>query len=324
MDFKLFNNVSGSRGSLKNDADQESTNVSVFGENNFYLFPELAFVTGAQLAWSKREFTDHLTPSENDTAVFRAFSPKIGVMYEPQEDVQFFANISKSHETPTFSELTQSGTAGFTPVDAQEAWTAEVGTRGEYGRYNWDVSAYRAWIDREMLQFTTGSGVPASTFNAQDTIHQGLEVGFGVRLVDSLFVEGDSVQWQNAYTFSDYYFENDAQHGDNDIPGQPKHFYQSELRYNHAGGWHAAVDWEMASRADVDFANTLETPGYGILGANGGYDVNESVNLYLDGRNLLDKEYVSTFSTITNTSGNTSVFYPGEGRRVFAGVNIKF
>ncbi|PIR39824.1 MAG: hypothetical protein COV35_00565 [Alphaproteobacteria bacterium CG11_big_fil_rev_8_21_14_0_20_39_49] len=324
VEAKVFQNINGSRGSLTANAEQESQNISLYGENSFYMNPKLALVTGVQLTWSDREVNDYITPTESDNKIYRSFNPKIGVLYEPADSVQFFANISKSHETPTFSELTQSGTTGFTPVDAQKAWTAEVGTRGETSRIAWDASLYHARIDGEMLQFTTGSGIPASTFNAEDTVHQGLELGLTVKLVDSIFTKGDNLQWKNSYTYSDYRFDGDRQYGDNDIPGQPKHFYQTEIRYDHAYNWHVAVDWELSSKADVDFSNTLDTPGYGILGASAGYDINDRINLYVDARNLLNKNYISTFSTIVNTAGNTSVFYPGEGRRLFAGIRVKF
>lgn len=324
VDAKVFQNVGGSRGALTADADQTSRNILLYGQNDFYVTPQFALVTGAQLSWSDRSVTDHVTPAESDSAVYRSFNPKLGVLYEPAEALQFFANISKSHETPTFSELTQSGTTGFTPVSAQKAWTAEIGTRGERGRFAWDASLYRAWLDGEMLQFTTGPGIPASTFNADDTIHQGLELGLATRLADSLLSPGDNLNWRHAYTYSDYVFDDDRQFGDNSIPGQPRHFYQTELRYDHAGGWHVALDWEAASEADVDFANGFEAPGYGLVGMNAGYDVTENVNIYLDARNILDQEHVSTFSTIVNTAGNTAVFYPGEGRSVFAGVRVRF
>lgn len=323
VDAKVFQNIGGSRGALLADADQTSRNVSLYGENSFYVTPAWALVTGAQLTWSTREVEDHVRPNESDGKTYISVNPKLGLLYEPSENVQLFANVSKSHEAPTFTELTQGGTVGFTPVDAQEAWTAEIGTRGSSGRFAWDVSIYRAWLKDELLQFTTGPSIPASTFNAGDTVHQGVELGFDVILADGIAREGDQLQWRNAYTYSDYYFDGDAQFRNNDIAGQPKHFYQTELRYDQSD-WHVAVDWELSSDADVDFANTIETPGYGIIGFNAGYDVTSDIHLFVDGRNLLDQEFISTFSTIVNGAGNTSVFYPGEGRRFFAGVRVQF
>ena len=46
---------------------------------------------------------------------------------------------------------------------------------------------------------------------------------------------------------------------------------------------------------------------------------------YIDARNLTDKRYVTDFSTVTDArTANTAVFYPGDGRSVFAGVRFAF
>ena len=45
---------------------------------------------------------------------------------------------------------------------------------------------YRAELEKEMLQFTVAPGIPASTFNADRTIHQGLEAGLDWRIVPTL------------------------------------------------------------------------------------------------------------------------------------------
>lgn len=324
VEAKVFGNNGGSRGTLNANADQSSQNVSLYGEKHFYFKSDVALVTGAQLTWSRRDLTDNVNPSESDSIIYRSFNPKVGVLYEPSKNIQFFANLSNSNETPTFSELTQSGTQGFTPVKAQDAWTAEIGSRGSLGAFTWNVSLYRAWIDGEMLQYSALTGAPGTTFNADKTIHQGLELGVDVRLGNNLFSQGDSLKWKNAYTYSDYFFVNDPTYIDNRIPGQPRHFYQTELRYDHNDIWHVALNWEYAGEADVDFKNTIKTPSYGLIGMNAGYKVNNNMELFFDARNLTDEKYISTFSTIIDDTGNTSVFHPGEGRRVFGGVRVKF
>lgn len=324
VNAKTYANINGSRGALTGAADQSSLNALLYGENNFYMLPEWALVTGGQLSWSERDVNNKLDPAKTDTKIYSSFNPKLGLLYEPAEALQFFANISRSYETPTFSELTQTGT-GFTPLDGQKAWTAEIGSRGSAGAYAWDAALYRAWVKDEMLQFTTGPGIPASTFNAGDTIHQGFELGLDIRLAEHVLAKDDHLQWRNAYTYSNFYFVNDAQYGDNEIAGQPPHYYQTELRYDHPDGWYVAPNVEWASGADVDFANELDTPGYALLGMGAGYDVSERVSLFFDARNLTDENYIATFSTITDVSlVSNSVFYPGEGRRLFAGVKVTF
>lgn len=68
----------------------------------------------------------------------------------------------------------------------------------------------------------------------------------------------------------------------------------------------------MASSAFVDFSNTLKAPDYAIMGFTAGYRVNENIDLFVSGRNLLDEEYAATFSTIASPNPfNTSTFFQG-------------
>lgn len=319
-DAKVFQNIGGAKGALTSNSDQNSKNATIYGENHFFLTQKLSLVTGAQLSWSKREEDNYLSAQESDEKIYRSFNPKIGMLYEAAKDMQFFANVSKSNEPPTFSELTQSGTVGFTPLDMQKAWTAEVGTRGNRGIAEWDVSFYRSWIRDEVLQYTVGSGIPAATFNAQDTVHQGIEIGLNLKIAENLFSGGDKLKLNNAYTLSDYRFDKDRQYGNNIIAGQPRHFLRSELRYDQSA-WFFAPNIEVASSAQVDFSNTVKSPGYTILGFTSGYTLNQNVSFFLDVRNLLNKNYIATFSTAVN--GASNVFYPGDGRGFYAGVKIK-
>jgi iron complex outermembrane receptor protein len=322
-DAKVFRNVRGSRGVLTGDAEQSAENIALYGENYFYVIDELALIGGLQANFAKRDFTDFRNPRRSDEEDYLGISPKIGALYEPSQDLQFFTNVSRAYEPPTFTELTQSGTSDFIPVNPQKAWTVEVGSRGVRGIATWDISLYRAWLNDEMLQFTPSVGIPAATFNAGDTIHQGLEAAIGLDLAQDLFAQADLLNWRTAYTYSDFYFVDSAQYGDNVIAGQPKHFAQTELRYDHPNGWHIAPNIEFASSAKVDFANTLETPSYAVLGFGAGYEITPNFSLFFDGRNLLDKNYISTFSTIVNQRANGDVFFPADGRALFGGVRIK-
>src|SRR3546814_7176161 len=67
-------------------------------------------------------------------ADFDAVSPRVGLLFEPAQGVQFYANYSRSVEFPGFIELAQ--LSAFVPLAAQRAWTAEGGTRGQAGMRN--------------------------------------------------------------------------------------------------------------------------------------------------------------------------------------------
>src|SRR3546814_14524890 len=98
-------------------------------------------------------------PAQNGTvgrAGFDAFSPKVGLLFEPSAGVQFYANYSRSVEFPGFIELGQ--VAAFVPLDAQRAWTAEAGTRGRSGPLSWDATYYRSTIKGELLTLDRKGG----------------------------------------------------------------------------------------------------------------------------------------------------------------------
>src|SRR5690606_39200264 len=125
---------------------------------------------------------------------------------------------------------------------AQRATTYEIGTRGARADYTWDLTLYRAEIDDELQCITLL--VPfvntCSVTNADSTIHQGLEAGFGAAVDRSLLVGGarpDKLWLNAAYTFNDFFFDGDDVWGDNELPGAPRHVLRAELLYKHPSGF---------------------------------------------------------------------------------------
>ena len=180
-----FLNVAGSRGAQTLNAVQDANNYQAFAENRFYFLPTVALMTGAKILRDERTYTDFgglaLNPVRKfDSRAYEGFNPKVGLLWEPQRDIQVFTNLTRSQDIPDFTDLAQTvaTTTKFVPLAAQRAWTAEVGTRGNVDRFAWDVTLYRSQFQDELLQFVVGPGVPASTFNAPRTVHQGVELAW--------------------------------------------------------------------------------------------------------------------------------------------------
>lgn len=330
IDAEQYLNRGGSRGAKTADSTQDATQYELYGENQLYVLPELAIVVGAQILRAERTFTNHLNAAANASRDYDTFSPKIGLLWDVAPGAQVFGNLSRSIEPPTFSELVQTGVTGFVPLAAQRAWTVEIGTRGQQGRVGWDVSAYRADIKGEMLNFTTVPGIPAATFNANNTVHQGIELGLDLEVGTGWLwadTERKSLALRQVYTLSDFFFEDDRQYGDNTLAGIPAHVWYGEILYRDAASGLSLtpnVTW-VPEGAYVDYANTLQAPGYTVVGLRAAYDLAPGVNVFVDGRNLLDERYVSNFTTVADARvANTNVFYPGEGRGVFVGVRVGF
>ncbi|SDC54746.1 iron complex outermembrane recepter protein [Cupriavidus sp. YR651] len=334
-DARQYINVNGNRGAQTLSAKQDAYNYEAYLEDRLYVLPTVALMAGAKAYRSRREYTDYgglptnPTPKA-DASTYGGVNPKFGVLWEPKPDVQAFIDIARSADVPDFSDLNQTigATQQFVPLAAQHGWTVELGTRGRHERFAWDITAYRSLVRDQLLQYTVNADVPASTFNANRTILQGVELGASADVLRNLVGVGDKLTLSQLWNFSDFRFDNDPVYGNNRIAGVPKHVLRTTLAYSRNAQLRVAgtIDW-VPTGAYVDYANTLKVPSYVLFGFEASYEFERGVTLFFDARNLADKRYISDFGTVADASKpgtNTSVFYPGVGRAFYAGVKYRF
>ena len=318
-DAKRFVNINGRSGAQTFQADQEAWTANIYAEGRYSVTNDLTLIAGAIYAEGEREqqlnLNNAVATDVLGTASFDEFSPKFGVLYDVAPEIQLYANYSRSAEFPGFSEVAQ--IASFVPVDAQTAWTAEVGTRGRAGIASWDVSLYSADIDGEMLQFTVGPDIPASTFNADKTVHQGVEAGLDLEFNDWLTL-------RQVYQYSDFRFDGDAQYGDNTLPVVPEHVYRAELRFTGDRFTVAPnLEW-VPDGAWADYNNTTRAGGYTLMGVTGSFKASDTVDVFLDARNLADETAAGDVSAVITATSASAIYYPVERRAVFGGIRARF
>ncbi len=148
-DAKRYNNVAGIAGALAYWSNDSATTTTYYFEDHFYLAPNFAFVGAGQF----------LTASLDRTAFYKAFRAATTTTFPAQGRLRLrdarrarrsSANVSRSGEIPTFSELTDFGSVVIGNLKAQTATTVEIGTRGRQPTYSWDVSLYRSWVQNEL------------------------------------------------------------------------------------------------------------------------------------------------------------------------------
>jgi iron complex outermembrane receptor protein len=334
IDNKQFQNLAGAvKGGLLSSSEDDSENLSVYAENSLYFLRDVALVGGVQFLHATRDRRDRFLSNgdQSGRTEFDLWSPKVGLLWDVTPTAQVFANISRSAEAPSFGESSSVLGLAFTDIRAQTATTYEIGTRGRTADYTWDLSLYRANLDNELLCFTD-SKQPDNTCqvaNADQTIHQGIELGFGFAVARGLFAAGrrsDELWLNSAYTYNDFRYYNDAKWGDNELPGAPHHFLRSELLYKHPSGIYLGPNVEWVPEAYyVDSANSFKTASYAIWGAKIGFDDGGPISAYVEARNLSDESYVASAATAANMSGkDAAIFEPGNGRAIYAGAAFKF
>lgn len=313
----------GEKGPLIRVAEDEALAIEGFFETRLALGEALDLNIGLQLTHAERETETSFGAGLNAEENYFGASPKIGVTFDLSDAVQLFANLSRSFEPPTNIEFADAS-AGI--LDDQTATTIEIGSRGGWGPIQWDIAAFHAWVDDEILTVELPP-LPSGDFataNAGDTLHSGVEVGLSGELPLDWLGE-DRLEAQVTYTYNRFVFDGDPAFGDNDLPGLPQHFGKAEIAYAWGDRLRLAVNLEAADAYYVDFRNTLKAPSYAILGARLNVGITERLSVFVEGRNLEDDAFVATASLLPDAAGgDASVFNPGLTRAVFAGVEARF
>jgi iron complex outermembrane receptor protein len=326
IDTEQFVNLPGAvKGALVSSYYDTSKNLSFYAEDSLYVRSDLALIAGFQFLHASRDRRDRFLANGDQSGrkEYDLWSPRFGLLWDVDSDWQLFANVSRSAEVPTY-DANSFATPANANLRAQRATTYELGTRGRRGGIAWDLSLYRAEISDELQCLTTGPFSACSVINVDRTVHQGIEAGLDADLPVSALSPGDSLAVTAAYTYNDFFFDDDPIYGDNRLPGVPEHLLRAEILYRHPAGFYAGpnLDWSPQSYF-ADNANSLTVDSYALLNLRAGYE-RDRWSFYVEGRNLTDKHYVSTVAVAGVATPDSELFNPGTGRSVHAGVRARF
>ncbi len=326
-DARTWANAGGHRGALRSESEQLSWNGLAFAQIDLPITSDLNAVIGLQATRSSRENRAFFGDTSG-RVINSQLNPRLGVLWSPQENVALFANINRGFEPASMADLTAGGALDFTPLKAQSAWTAEIGSRGQFGPVSWDVALYQSKIKDELLDYGVAGafGFLSFTDNASDTLHRGIEAGLDIRLFDTTFARrGLSLLWRHIWSFNDFRFDDDPIYTDNRLAGVPLRLYVSELRLSANRGWYFSVNTRVVPEGPwVDFANTTRSPDYTLWGVTAGWDIDDGVRIFISGENITDKRYISNTGTNANQALERSRLYtPGQGRAWFGGITLR-
>lgn len=241
--------------------------------NDLELMPDLWLTTGLAMIYTRRE--SDVTYPVNGGKVSQHdwdYAPRLGLRYDIDPQLQVYGNLSRSVEPPHPWSLIWSSPVATQPIEMQNqtATTLELGARGHSALGDWDLAWYYSRVRHELLAVEIVQGAPAKEFNASPTVHQGIEAGLDSTLWEQAGIGRLSLR--QAYTFSDFHYRDDDRFGGNRLPGIPMHYYQAEVRYDWPSGFYAGLNTQMASKVQVDYANSNHADAYALLGARLGWN----------------------------------------------------
>ncbi|MGJ8662623.1 MAG: TonB-dependent receptor family protein [Marinicella sp.] len=314
---------------LYRDMDAQTTTLTWLRQQpvlNDLFNDKLTATLGLQGVYAERNIHELAPTLITSDRNYQQLNPRMGLMYQQQDNIQWFSNLSRSFEAPSFAELNNGNQPGInSPIKAQSADTFEIGTRGFTGTLSWDVAAYYSQLDNEFIRFRFPDGATRTT-NANHSIHWGLESGIQWQLTQSLLTDSDQLIWASSYQWNQFNLDNDEVYGNNHIPGIPEHYIQSQITYQHPTGWKISPNIEWVPTAYyIDLANSYRTDNYLLAGLSVSYASPNGFEFYLDAKNLNNQTYISTSLPIPDAGGTDgNYFYSGEGRAFYAGLKWQF
>lgn len=324
-------NEGGSPGELRLTRQQTATTTTASYQYQQPLMDTdtsqpLTLVMGLQAIYAQRDIDEILPTALTSNRSYSQLNPRIGLLYEPQSNIQWFTNLSRSFEAPTFAELNNGNQPGInTPLNAQSADSFELGSRGFTARFSWDITAYYSQLDDEFIRFRFPNGDTRTT-NADQSTHWGLEAGLDWTIDTSWLSPDDQLNLKSSYQYNQFQLDNDPTFGNNSIPGIPEHYLQSQLQYSHPSGWSISpsIEW-VPSAYYIDLANSYRSENYLLTGLSLTYNSPSGFEVFIDAKNLNDQNYISTTLPIPDAAGSDgNYFYSGEGRSFYAGVSFQF
>jgi len=313
-------------GNPTSDYKQKSINHTFFVEDKYRISDKTALVGAIQYDKANRQVADVVSASNNYDHNFSQWSPRIGVTHDWATGQQLFASVSRNFEAPIH------GLAGTTTLakQAQSGTTFEVGTRGEVAegdnQYGWEATYYRANLTNEFLSACVVAGCTnPTTTNVPKSMHQGVELGLS-------HLHAGQIDTRLALLYSDFRFVDSIHYGNNQLPGFPPIIVRAETLYRFGAEVNGKpsiyagpkIEW-VPTKAPIDNTNTVYRDGYTLIGFKVGQSIDKKWSWFADARNLTNKKYAADSNISANLVGvNTAALhYPGDGRALYMGVEVK-
>lgn len=338
MDRNLYavSPADGSRARHFGDYRLQAENRNAVLGLTWHINPEWSVVGDIKYSQSIRNAKDRLS-GDSLKQDWSYVSPKLGVVWQPSNDLRLFANVSRSNEAPTYWEIISaevpqpmnvgSAATDMTKLNLQRATTYELGGSGKLGNgknaANWSLTLYHSRVKDELMAVSDPSGASSMTFNyGARTRHQGVEAG----LNGSFPAPGNGAfDYRLSYTYSDFRFKGGEYDGKR-IAGVPKHLIGAELMYRN-GGWRFGpnVRW-LASDTPTNHQNVPGTQqdAYAIWGFKVDYQHDKRWSAYLMADNLFDKTYASSYVIRRAATAAMPTFLSGNGFSMFGGVSYRY
>jgi len=262
----------------------------------------------------------------DDTTVdFSRLSPKLGLTYVINKNINSFASYREAFRAPSESQLFRQGQSlNTTELKPVKVKSYEIGMRGSHAATHYSLSLYYMSKKDDILTFDNADG-NREVGNAGETLHKGIELGLGGAISKQLKL--DVAASYARHTYEDWVSRNGDFTG-NEMALAPRLIANTRLAYRPQFMNKGKLELEWVKLGDywMDEANSYKYSGHDIVNFRANYPVNKKLGLYARFMNVADKLYASNAKYTAARFSNPEKFEyaPGMPRTLYAGLSYKF
>lgn len=335
-DWQTYENIAGEGelgGILSNNLEHRLY-FNIFAESEWWFSPKVYLTLGANINQTQYTLTDRFTTDDTDLSGQYAFepivSPRISLVYKPQETITFHANISHGFSPPSLQEtLTPDGQVN-PEIQPETGWNFEIGSRGSIfsPRFNYDISIYSMRIRNLLVARRTGNDEFVGV-NAGKTTHNGLEMALNYQWVEtSDLTFGTTLTYALArYRFAEFE-DGDRDYSGNQLTGTPPHMLNLIGELTTRPGFYGNINLLAVSSMPMRDDNSIYSQPYQVVNVKAGFarEVIPSLEIDIYGgvANLLDEKYAGMILINAGSFGNAAprYYYPALPRNFFGGIKL--
>lgn len=338
---KAFTNNAGSIGAISRDEDNTVFSFDQFAQAEWALAERWTVSGGLRHTSVKFKSEDHFiivgNGDDSGSIEFSGTTPVAGVVFKATPTLNFYGNVGKGFETPTFVELAYRATDptvnGFNfDLKPAESTNYEAGVKAYVGsgtRVN--AAVFKIDSKNEIVVFSNSGG--RSVFqNVDSTSREGLELGLESAL-------GSGFTGVLSYAYIDAKFDNSFQTcvgfcpptatvavpAGNKIPGIPSNVVYGELGWRYAPfGLSTALEARWVDKVFTNDLNDESADAYTVVNWRLGFEQKFGglrLTEFARVDNIFDEEYVG--SVIVNEA-NRRYYEPAPGTNYTVGLAASY
>lgn len=308
----------GEIGEMNDKGESIYQMLGLYAENELMLLDNLSLTLGLRFDQVSYDWKDQFNTGDDNTSASKditAFSPKLGLAFNPTKTLTVFGNVSKGFNPPLITQLfIGSSYSGLANSDLKPEYLTnyEIGVRGEIAsKFSYQFSLFvMDFNDQIATEIDTLISMRTPVYkNIGKTRHQGIEVAAKYRI---------NSQWRAfvSYSYLDAKFIEYTDYTGNQLSKTPHNKANAGVSYTFNFGLTASMDYVYVGNYFMDNDNVNEYEGYALLNAKLQYQ-RKGWNLGFGVENLTNVNYATwayaskSYNPQTHRTSWEKMYYAG-------------